>query len=182
MGPGMKKNIVLLGTLALSASLAFSAYAKEPKKAPEFKLDEMKFDPVNPKDENGLKISVLWGNPKKGNFGALLKLPANMTSPLHTHTSLYRAVVIQGTVMNWPEGKEAEAKPLTPGGYWEQPGKEKHVTKCASDQECLVFITMPGPMDAKIVQEKGVAKKDAAPAEKKMPAAEEKKPEGEQKQ
>src|SRR5215472_16489187 len=137
----MKKNIVLLGTLALTASIALSAYAKE-KKAPEMKLDEMKFEPVDPKNpEQGPKISPLWGSHKKGNFGALLKLAANSTVPLHTHTSTYRAVVIQGTIMNFAEGKETEAKALTAGSYWEQPGKEKHVTKCASAEDCILFFT-----------------------------------------
>lgn len=93
-----------------------------------------------------LKISPAYGNPQKGAHSTFVKLPAGFVSPLHTHSGDYYGVVISGVVANAPTAEEADIA-LAPGSYWFQKGKENHVTKCLSANECVVFITQPSKFD-----------------------------------
>jgi hypothetical protein len=53
--------------------------------------------------------------------------------------------VIQGVGVNTQPGN-ADI-PLPVGSYWFQKGKEKHVTKCISDTDCLFFFYQPDKFD-----------------------------------
>jgi hypothetical protein len=66
---------------------------------------------------------------------------------LHYHTSDYHLVLIQGTMKHWGGGtREPDAKPLGPGSYWFQPGKQPHGDSCLSD-ECLMYLHWAGKRD-----------------------------------
>ena len=93
-----------------------------------------------------LKISPAWGNPQKGAHSTFVKLPAGFVSPPHNHTGDYYAVVISGVVANAVTAEEPNVS-LAPGSYWFQKGKENHVTKCLSANECVVFITQQSKFD-----------------------------------
>jgi quercetin dioxygenase-like cupin family protein len=72
-------------------------------------------------------------------------MPAGFVSPPHTHTEDYYAVVIAGVGANGrPDGQDVE---LPAGSYWFQKGKEVHVTKCLSANECIFFFSQPGKSD-----------------------------------
>jgi beta-alanine degradation protein BauB len=104
------------------------------------------FGPTGVKTEIGeLKASPAYGDLGKGQHGTFIKMPAKFVSPLHTHTEDYFGVVIQGIGVNTQEGKQDVQLPV--GSYWLQKGKEKHVTKCVSDTDCLFFIYQPGKFD-----------------------------------
>ena len=76
--------------------------------------EEVKWD-----DVGGPKLGTLTGDYKKGPYGALMKLPAGFTSPLHSHTGTYEAVEISGTSSHWLKGEDGtKAKKMTPGSYW----------------------------------------------------------------
>ena len=79
-----------------------------------------------------------YGDLSKGHHGTFVRMPAHFVSPLHTHTSDYFGVVIQGVAVNTQPGNADVSLPV--GSYWFQKGKEKHVTKCISDTPCLFFI------------------------------------------
>ncbi|WP_085316107.1 DUF4437 domain-containing protein [Derxia lacustris] len=93
-----------------------------------------------------LKAAVGHGDLTAGAHSTYVKLPAGFSSPLHTHTEDYYAVVITGVVANEVDNA-APDRPLPPGSYWFQKGKAPHVTKCLSTTECVVFITQPGKFD-----------------------------------
>ncbi len=93
-----------------------------------------------------LKISPAFGDPSKGAHSTFVKLPAGFVSSLHTHSADYYAVVISGVIAN-AETVEEPNVPLAPGSYWFQKGQAKHVTKCLSANECIVFITQPAKFD-----------------------------------
>lgn len=93
-----------------------------------------------------LKAAPGFGDLSKGAHSTFVKLPAGFVSPLHTHTEDYYGVVITGVVSNEVDAV-AKDRPLPPGSYWFQKGKAKHVTKCLSANECVVFITQPGKFD-----------------------------------
>jgi hypothetical protein len=92
-----------------------------------------------------LMASPAYGDFTKGMHGTFIKMPAHFVSPLHTHTDDYFGIVISGVGVNTQSGKNDVNLPQ--GSYWFQRGKEKHVTKCISDTDCLFFIYQPGKFD-----------------------------------
>ena len=104
------------------------------------------FGPTGVKTEIGeLKAAPAYGDLTHGMHGTFIRMPAHFVSPLHTHTEDYFGVVIEGVGVNTQQGGEDKALPV--GSYWLQKGKEKHVTKCVSDTDCLFFIYQPGKFD-----------------------------------
>ena len=73
---------------------------------------------------------------------------------LHFHTADYHLVLLQGTMKHWAEGtQEADAKLLSPGSYWFQPGNQAHGDSCLTD-ECLMFVHWSGRRDAHLAETK----------------------------
>jgi hypothetical protein len=72
-------------------------------------------------------------------------MPAGFVSPIHTHTDDYWAVVISGVAVNSQVG--GKELPLPAGSYWFQKGGERHITRCISPNECLLFISQDGKFD-----------------------------------
>ena len=153
-------KVGILAVLFAFAAFTVSALAEEKKastkaapagKAVLMAADELKWgDPPN--SPPGVKRAVLWGDPEKGSHGALHKFVAGFESPLHHHTSDYRAVVISGTLIITPEG--GAAKKLPPGSWGSFTGKNKHTTKCDSGSECIVMLDVKGPFDVVVEEAK----------------------------
>jgi len=111
---------------------------------------DLKWNDLDPTGAPGVKVVDLWGDHQKGAFGALLKLPAGFTVPLHTHTYAMKVVFLSGTYLQTPEGKQ-EVR-LGPGSYMMQPGGNyKHITSCDTASECVFFVESEGPFDLKVV-------------------------------
>ena len=82
---------------------------------------------------------ALWGDHQKGPFGALFRLPAGFTVPLHTHTHAMKVVFLSGTYIQAPEGKP-EVR-LGPGSYMMQPGENyRHTTSCDPASDCVFLV------------------------------------------
>lgn len=95
-------------------------------------------------------VGPLWAAPVYGDIfggehGTLIKMPKKFTSPVHTHSEDYHAVVVSGIVANGLPG--APDVPLASGSHWFQKGGEAHVTKCLSSTECVFFITQQDKFD-----------------------------------
>ena len=94
----------------------------------------------------GAQAVTLWGDMTKGAYGAMLKFPAGFSTPLHTHTSEMKLVVVSGTWIHTPEGKPSIR--LGPGSYLLQPGGNyRHTTACDKASECLIFSESGGKFD-----------------------------------
>ncbi|HVV85057.1 MAG TPA: cupin domain-containing protein [Kofleriaceae bacterium] len=134
----MKKVAYVSLTTTVAGAAFFAGLSlAAPKKAPTFTA----FSELQWKDVGGLQMADLWGSHEKGPYGALLKLPAGFTSPMHTHPDDYQAVMIQGTSSHWLVGEDgSQAKKLTPGSYWMMPGKLPHVSSCAAGQDCIMLV------------------------------------------
>jgi hypothetical protein len=102
------------------------------------------------RNDDGMMFADAWGDPKVGPHSNFIRIPGNTASPLHTHSSDYYGVVISGVVANERPSADPD-RPLMPGSYWYQKGKEAHVTKCISPTECLIFVTSTGPFDFIVV-------------------------------
>jgi quercetin dioxygenase-like cupin family protein len=136
----MQKLVVVAVSTSIVAGAAFLAgvaVGKAPPPQPRFvAAEEVKWD-----DMNGVKLGQLSGDYKKGPYGALVKLPAGYTSPLHSHTGAYEAVQISGTSSHWMRGEDGtKAKKMTPGSYWSIPAKTEHVSSCAAGTDCVLYF------------------------------------------
>jgi anti-sigma factor ChrR (cupin superfamily) len=129
-----------------------------PRKAPSARSSQPVFMPagdikwtdLDPKGAPGVKIADLWGDHAKGAYGALIKLPAGFTAPLHTHSYPMKVIFLSGTYIQVPEGK-SEVR-LGPGSYMNQPGGNyRHTTTCDKASECVFFVESPGKFDLKPV-------------------------------
>jgi quercetin dioxygenase-like cupin family protein len=157
--------LVLLAGFAPALFGAEEAAKPKPKahaaaKAVIWPADQLKWTDVA--GAPGAKVAVLWGDPDKGAFGALHKLPAGFKAELHTHSADLRSVVVSGTIIHSPEGGP-ETK-LGPGSYVFLPHTYKHTTACDAASDCVFFTSGNGKFDLKLVGEKkeGAAKKGAA--------------------
>jgi hypothetical protein len=147
------KKIVLASLVGLT--FAFAAVAGDKDKAASgdkmMKKDMMitmskdaKWMPMDPNNPAGPMISPINGD-MKGPSHFLLKVPAGFKGGVHSHTADYSAVVVMG---DWAHGlTEADAKVMTVGSSWVQPGKQDHYDACMSKTDCVAAIYVQGPMD-----------------------------------
>lgn len=135
-----------IAAIAIVGSMESSAFAQEKIASSSLPANEIHFGATGVKTEAGeLMAGPAYGNPTKGRHGTFIRMPAHFVSPLHTHTADYFGIVIEGVGVNTQPGKSDV--PLHPGSYWFQRGKERHVTKCVSDTDCLFFIYQPNKFD-----------------------------------
>ena len=92
-----------------------------------------------------MKAAVAYGDMSKGGHGTFLKMPKNFSSPIHKHTHEYRAVVLSGQIVNSEVGEKDIV--MNPGSFWYQVGNREHVTKCVSDNGCMVYLSQPHNFD-----------------------------------
>lgn len=109
---------------------------------------EVKWTPMNPQaGDKGPQLAVVFGDPSKGPFGALMKFPAGMRPGPHIHTSDYWGVVISGAMADFAPGDEGKA--VAAGGYYFQPAKVPHDNHCVEGADCVLFVYMPHALDSK---------------------------------
>lgn len=93
------------------------------------------------------------GEFSSGSHGTFGIFGAGASSPPHTHSGAYYAVVLSGD-MNNPFGDETNAPTLTPGSFWAVPAEDEHVTACLSpDSECRFFFHAASAFDFTQIEE-----------------------------
>ena len=90
-------------------SQAEGAANAAPRQPVFMSADKLTWTDLDPVGAPGVKVADLWGDHRKGAFGAFLKLPAGFVTPLHTHTHMMRVVFLSGTYIQAPEGKNGRA-------------------------------------------------------------------------
>ena len=137
--------LTLAGTgVLVAAGASVALVAAETDRSVNVPVEALQFY----KNKDGLTFANGWGDPATGPHSNYIKMPGNTGSPPHIHSSSYYGVVISGVVSNERLGDPD--RPLAPGSYWYQKGRETHITKCISDAECLIFVTSKGPFDFKV--------------------------------
>lgn len=117
-------------------------------------LEQQRWYPLDPTNPGGVQMAMLWGDPMRGPFGALLKVPAGFVSPMHRHSNDERVVVLQGTSVHWTEDESPETAPrMTTGDALLMPRGVNHVSAATDDEDCLEFITMEGRFDFELAGE-----------------------------
>jgi quercetin dioxygenase-like cupin family protein len=144
----MMKRFAFAGVSAIVALLlsstghAESAKAGAAGKATLWAAEDLKWAPV---PDSPVKMSVVWGDPAAGAFGAFLKFPAGFEAPLHHHTADHHVIVVSGTAILTPEGEAP--KRLGPGSTFSFTGAKKHTTACDAASECVLFVDDSGKWD-----------------------------------
>jgi hypothetical protein len=140
------RKIAATSLLILVGFAGSLAHAADEETSVSIPAEKIAFGPTGVKTEVGeLKAGPAYGNFATGKHGTFVRMPAHFVSPLHTHTGDYYGVVIQGVAVNEQDGKNDVKLPV--GSYWFQRGKERHVTKCVSDIDCLFFIVQSEKFD-----------------------------------
>ncbi len=104
---------------------------------------DVKFNPMDPKQPNGSKMGIVSGDPKTGPLAFIIEMPPGANAGLHSHTSEYHAVVLQGAPAHWLPHELNEGEPLSPGAYWFQPGGYDHGDRCTGAGPCRAFVMLP---------------------------------------
>jgi quercetin dioxygenase-like cupin family protein len=94
------------------------------------------------------QIAIVRGKPETTPISMLIRMKKSVL-PMHSHSSDYQAVVIQGTVKHWAKGQsEASSPALGPGSWWYQPGGEIHTDACMEERiECVIYVHTEGKLD-----------------------------------
>ena len=144
---------------------AEAAPVAEPGPPGNFTAEEIAWAPFDPKKPEGIHVYPIKGNPQKGAFTALVKLPPGMKIPLHTHTHAYSAVTV---TEGFASGKnEGAVQVLSKHTSWTQPAGNSHVNQCQSESSCIFAINFKGAVDMKPAKEEvaGEGEKRAYPGD-----------------
>jgi len=95
----------------------------------------------------GVQIAMLRGDLAAGGGELLVRLPANLTFPNHSHTSDELYVWIQGNFTYIAE--DGTATPLSRHAYINLPGNVPHALKCGKTP-CIFYVRYTAPFDYKI--------------------------------
>ena len=92
-----------------------------------------------------VKAASAYGDSSRGAHGTFLKMPGGFASPVHTHTSDEWGVIIAGVFANGKPGSQDILLPA--GSYFFQKAGETHISKCVSENECIIFLSQGGKYD-----------------------------------
>ena len=116
-------------------------------------LSEMKW--VELSERKGMQFAVLSGDPKKGAYTQMRKVPAGTDNPLHAHSSELKNVIISGV---WYTGVDAaSARDFGPGSVVMMPADWAHVSGCRAGSDCVFYQEGKGKFDFKPVEAKASA-------------------------
>lgn len=150
----MNKFFVVLA----AASLVAAALADEPAveastagkgdKAPlMLSFTDLKWTELP--ERKGMQFCVLSGDPRKGAYTQMRKVPAGTDNPLHTHGSELKNVIISGV---WYTGADAaSARDFGPGSIVMMPADWVHVSGCRTGGDCVFYQEGKGKFDFKSV-------------------------------
>jgi beta-alanine degradation protein BauB len=92
-----------------------------------------------------VKAAAAYGDSSRGAHGTFLKMPGGFVSPVHTHSSDEWGAVIAGVFANGKPGSQDILLPA--GSYFFQKAGEAHVSRCVSENECIIFLSQNGKYD-----------------------------------
>ncbi len=144
----MNKFLVILATVILTTAVLANEEAMERGKGP-LMLSFKDLTWTELPERKGMQMAVISGDPKKGAYTQMRKVPAGTDNPLHTHSSELTNVIISGI---WYTGADmASAKDFGPGSVVMMPGDWLHVSGCRAGSDCVFYQEGKGKFDFKPV-------------------------------
>jgi len=104
-------------------------------------------------DSGGLEVSPVSGDSSKGEYISLLRFPAGLKTPVHTHTASYIGIVVTGNMKHNVPGKSETEKQLPPGSHYYIGGGVPHISECMAGVECVLMVTQKDKVDFIVVEE-----------------------------
>ena len=92
----------------------------------------------------------LWGNMQATAYSRLSKWNPAASSPVHTHSLPYHAVILSGIFEN-VIADSGQVQEHAAGAYYYMPADVKHMTRCVSDEPCVMYLHQTGPWDLSVV-------------------------------
>ena len=144
----MKRFIVVLLMVIVSTGVLTENVAKPGAMANEnaplmLSFADLKWTELA--ERKGMLFAVLSGDPTKGEYTQMRKVPAGTDNPLHSHSSEIKNVIISGA---WYTGSDfASAKDFGPGSIVIMPANWVHVSGCRAGSECVFYQEGKGRFD-----------------------------------
>jgi uncharacterized protein DUF4437 len=144
----MKRACLSLAAASALALLASAAGAEPPNQSSvSMPTTQLKYRSTGVTDNvhGEVKAAAAYGDSSHGPHGTFLKMPGGFVSPVHTHSSDEWGVIIAGVFANGKPGSQDILLPA--GSYFLQKAAEPHVSKCVSENECIIFLSQGGKYD-----------------------------------
>ena len=133
-----------------AAPEASTEAAPAPGPIGNFAAEEIAWAPFNPDKPDGLHVYPIKGNPYKGAFSALAKMPAGDKAPLHMHSAAYTGVTLTDGFVHGTS--ETDKKTLPAYSTWSQPAGGAHINACESETPCIFMVNFKGAVDMNPVE------------------------------
>ena len=153
----MNRLIVLLAVLSLSAivfaeTLPTSGVLKQDDDNAPLMMAFADLKWTKLPERPGMAFAVLSGDPTKGEYTQMRKVPAGANNPLHSHSSRLKNVIISGV---WYTGEKdaASARDFGPGSIVVMPANWAHVSGCRAGSECVFYQEGKDKFDFKAAAE-----------------------------
>lgn len=96
----------------------------------------------------GVSFAALDGNRFAEAYMAMVRLPAGLSSPVHTKSAAMYGIVVRGTFVHRQAGRDpADDVQLPPGSFYRIPAGVPHVSACVSEVACETFLYQDGKFD-----------------------------------
>lgn len=96
-------------------------------------------------ERKGMQFAVLSGNPQKGEYTQMRKVPRGTDNGLHSHSSELTNVIISGM---WYTGADGgSARDFGPGSIVMMPANWVHVSGCRAASDCVFYQQGKGKFD-----------------------------------
>jgi len=140
----MKGFFAMLAVMSLStAAIADEATSAGGKAPLMVSFTDLKWTELP--ERKGMQFAILSGDPKKGAYTQMRKVPAGTDNPLHTHSSELKNVIISGV---WYTGADAtSARDFGPGSIVMMPAGWVHVSGCRAGSDCVFYQEGNGKFD-----------------------------------
>lgn len=107
---------------------------------------------IDLRERKGMQYALLSGDPKKGAYTQMRRVPAGTDKPLHAHSSELKNVIISGV---WYTGTDAaSARDFGPGSIVMMPAGWVHVSGCRPGSDCVFYQEGKGKFDFKPAEAK----------------------------
>lgn len=144
----MNKLLVLLAVILLSTTaLGNDTSDKGVKQATMISFNDLNWTELP--ERKGTQFAVITGDPKKGPYTQMRRVPAGTDNPLHAHSSEITMVIISGVLYLGADMSSARDFPA--GSVVIMPSNWVHVSGCRAGKECVFYQEGKGKFDYKPV-------------------------------
>lgn len=142
----MRALLSTLAALFLWTPVLADEAAPKPAGAPMMvSFEDLKWTELP--ERRGTQFAVLSGDPENGEYTQMRKMPGGADSPLHSHSSELKNVIISGV---WYIGADAaSARDFGPGSIVVIPANWVHVSGCRAGSGCVFYQEGKGKFDFK---------------------------------